>query len=144
MNSFLLKTLAATAAVFAITASAHADPFGNGGIFKKAGGSSIFRSDSITNKPHLPNLGGGGVFKPYTPKMPGPLAKLPKYPGSTLPSGGPGGGSGGHHHGGAGWVLGALTILASDYDGCGYEYYKWKSTGKGYWRDRYHECRDDE
>lgn len=144
MNAFLLKTLAATAAVFAITASAHADPFGNSNIFKKSGG-SIFRSGNISDKPHLPNLGSGG----FKTKMPGPIANIPKGPKfPKLPSGSGGGSGGGsgehHHHGGAGWVLGALTILASDYDGCGYEYYKWKSTGSGYWRERYHDCRDFE
>ena len=39
------------------------------------------------------------------------------------------------------WLYGGVTILAADYSGCGYEYYKWQSTGAGYWRVRYLECR---
>lgn len=47
-----------------------------------------------------------------------------------------------HHHGhGAFWVLGGVTILATAYAGCGYEYYKWKSTDSDQWYEKYRDCR---
>ncbi len=108
-------------------------------------------------------IGGGGfkagsAFKPSVkpisfPK--GPIKTLPSKPfpigpikpgaGCKVPGacGGPGPkpGSGGGHGHGKYWVLGGVTILAASYEGCGYEYYKWKSTGSSYWRTQYEECR---
>lgn len=40
------------------------------------------------------------------------------------------------------WIWGSTRINSYDYDGCGYEYYKWKSTGSSYWRRMYRECRE--
>lgn len=40
------------------------------------------------------------------------------------------------------WLWNGVTINAYEYEGCGYEYYKWKSTGSSYWRRMYRECRD--
>lgn len=40
------------------------------------------------------------------------------------------------------WLWNGVTIYSYDYDGCGYEYYKWRSTGSSYWRRMYRECRD--
>lgn len=39
------------------------------------------------------------------------------------------------------WIWRGITINAYEYEGCGYEYYKWKSTGSSYWRRMYRECR---
>lgn len=39
------------------------------------------------------------------------------------------------------WIWQGITINAYEYEGCGYEYYKWKSTGSSYWRRQYRECR---
>lgn len=42
------------------------------------------------------------------------------------------------------WYWSGIPIFATDYDGCGYEYYKWRSTGSSYWRRMYFECRDED
>lgn len=39
------------------------------------------------------------------------------------------------------WIWQGITINAYEYDGCGYEYYKWRSTRSSYWRRMYRECR---
>ncbi|HRK19950.1 MAG TPA: hypothetical protein PK970_13410 [Hyphomicrobiaceae bacterium] len=151
MSRFSFKTTAsllATAFVAGITlaaVSADAKPFGGG-----FGGGGGFK----------PGIGGGfkpigpiGGFKPPVLK-PGPIAGLPGKiklpPGGLKPIDpckfkfcGPVGPkpkpphAGGHKH----WVWGGITILAADYAGCGYEFYKWKSTGSTYWRHRYFDCR---
>lgn len=40
------------------------------------------------------------------------------------------------------WLWNGVTIHSYDYDGCGYEYYKWRTTGSSYWRRMYRQCRD--
>ena len=50
----------------------------------------------------------------------------------------------GHHHGHhwhGSWAWGGITIVASDHDGCGYEYWKWKTTGWRSWKQAYRICR---
>lgn len=74
-------------------------------------------------------------IKPFPPIKVGPIKPFP--PIKPLPPVKPP-----HHHGhGAFWVLGGVTILATAYEGCGYEYYKWKSTDSSYWLHKYRECR---
>lgn len=46
----------------------------------------------------------------------------------------------GHHKHGS-WAWGGVTIVASDHGGCGYEFWKWKTTGWRYWRHAYQSCR---
>ncbi|MER8828405.1 hypothetical protein NKH73_18410 [Mesorhizobium sp. M0938] len=46
----------------------------------------------------------------------------------------------GHHKHGS-WLWGGVTIVASDHGGCGYEFWKWKTTGWRYWRHAYQSCR---
>jgi hypothetical protein len=55
----------------------------------------------------------------------------------------PGKNHGGHHgnHKHGSWAWGGVTIVASDHDGCGYEFWKWKTTGWRYWRHAYQSCR---
>jgi hypothetical protein len=74
-----------------------------------------------------------GPYKPKGPIVTGPIKPLPApAPAPTK--------TGGHGHGKY-WAWAGVTILASQYDGCGYEYYKWKSTGSSYWHAQYAECR---
>jgi hypothetical protein len=103
----------------------------SGGGFKSGGYKPIgFKSPSIVKGP---------MSKPF----PGKIVKLPpicKF-GKCGPGPKPAHGHGhGHGHGNF-WLLGGVTILASQYNGCGYEYYKWKSTDSAYWYARYQECR---
>lgn len=142
MSKFSFKTTAALLATALIagvtfaTASADAKPLGGGfgGGFKPGpiGGGfkpPVFKGP-IGPLPGKIKLPPGG-FKPIDPckfKFCGPIGPKPKPPHA-----------GGHKH----WVWGGITILAADYAGCGYEYYKWKSTGLTYWRHRYFECRGD-
>jgi hypothetical protein len=59
-------------------------------------------------------------------------------------NGGHGGHHGNHHnhHKHGSWAWGGVTIVASDHGGCGYEFWKWKTTGWRYWRHAYLSCRD--
>lgn len=51
------------------------------------------------------------------------------------------GGHHGNHHKHGSWAWGGVTIVASDHGGCGYEFWKWKTTGWRYWRHAYQSCR---
>lgn len=42
------------------------------------------------------------------------------------------------------WYWSGIPIFATDYDGCGYEYYKWRTTSSTYWRNKFYQCIDDE
>lgn len=59
----------------------------------------------------------------------------------------PGKGHGGHHgnhhnkHKHGSWAWGGVTIVTSDHGGCGFEFWKWKTTGWRYWRHAYRDCR---
>ncbi|GLS36391.1 hypothetical protein GCM10010869_19800 [Mesorhizobium tianshanense] len=59
-------------------------------------------------------------------------------------NGGHGGHHGNHHnhHKHGSWAWGGVTIVAADHGGCGYEFWKWKTTGWRYWRHAYLSCRD--
>jgi len=72
---------------------------------------------------------------PFDPKPPGgkPPVEPPKPP--KPPE------TGHKHPKGKYWVWGGITILATEYAGCGYEYYKWQSTGSKWWYHRYAVCR---
>ncbi|CCV03426.1 hypothetical protein MESS2_1050030 [Mesorhizobium metallidurans STM 2683] len=53
----------------------------------------------------------------------------------------------GNHHGHnkhGSWFWGGVTIVAADHGGCGYEFWKWKTTGWRYWRQAYQSCRGQE
>lgn len=153
MTTFTTKlaalAIAATAVAFSpLTSSdALAKPMGGmGGGGFKMGGFGGFKPGPIGPIGKGPVLGGPikigsplkpiGPFKPFPPIKVGPIKPLPpicKFPGcGPKPP---------HHHHGKFWVLGGITILASAYQGCGYEYYKWKSTGSPFWYAKYAECR---
>ena len=137
MSRFSAKIAVTLAAALlagaALASTANAKPLGGGLGSIKPGIGSGFKP--VTIKPP--------VFKPGVLKpLPGKI-KLPPGGFKPLP---PGGGpkpkpphAGGH---GKFWVIGGLTILATEYGGCGYEYYKWKSTGTSYWYERYVDCRE--
>ena len=105
-----------------------------------------FKSSSIAKPISFPK---GQAFKPIKPFPVKPVGPGVINPGVVCKIKGGCGGPGpkpapkpDHAHGhGKYWALGGITILASQYDGCGYEYYKWKSTGSSYWHAQYAECR---
>lgn len=130
MTAFTTKLAAlaiAAAAIGAVSADASAKPMfkpigpiSKGPIFKgPIAKGPIFKGPIKVVKPIFP-------VKPIKPVFPiKPIGPKPHH----------------HHHAGAFWVLGGVTILATAYEGCGYEYYKWKSTGSDFWLDKYRECR---
>jgi hypothetical protein len=136
MMKLCLKSIAAVGLVItAFASTADAKGFGGGGA--KSGHVSVPHSSAskFTSKSASTKVGKASDL--YRDKT-GPI----KVPGnSTRPAPMPPQKQG-HNHRGGGWVLGGLAIAASDYSGCGYEYYKWKSTGSSAWRERYHDCRD--
>ena len=132
-----LANAAVAAAIIAggtlLAAAAQAKPGSGGGLKSPAAYKPI-------------SLSKGAAFKPIKPFPVKPIGPGVINPGAACKiKGGCGGGpkptpGAGHGHGKY-WALGGITILASQYDGCGYEYYKWKSTGTSYWRAQYEECR---
>lgn len=142
MTAFTTKlaafAIAATAVAFSplMSSDALAKPIGGGGM--KLGGfgggfkpGPVFKGPIKVGSPLKPI----GPFKPFPPIKVGPVKPFP--PIKPLPPVKPPH----HHHHGKWWVLGGVTILASQYSGCGYEYYKWKSTGSPFWYAKYAECR---
>jgi hypothetical protein len=107
-----------------------------------------FPPGKLTPKPFPGKIDPGkikfppGKLDPTFPpgKGPKPPGKDPKPPGKDpKPPGKPP--EAGHGHKGKYWVWGGITILATEYAGCGYEYYKWQSTGSQWWYARYAQCR---
>lgn len=152
-----LAAFAIAAAAFAanplLSSDASAKPmggFGGGGI--KMGGGAFKPIGPIGGIGKGPIFKGpikiGSPLKPIGPLKPFPPIKVgPKFPPikpfppickfkGCFPHPHPPG----HGHGKF-WVLGGITILASAYEGCGYECYKWKSTESPYWYAKYRECR---
>lgn len=112
-----------------LTSHASAKPAGPGPIKV---GSPIVKGPIFNKGPIFKGPIVKGPIKIVKPNF--PLKPICKGPGCfPKPS---------HHHGhGALWVLGGVTILASAYEGCGYEYYKWKANDSAYWHAKYRECR---
>lgn len=95
--------------------------------------------------------GGGGVVQGTSPPFkpgPGPSGKRPPSPGEWKGGGGrpppPPPPRRPRPPGVSFWYWSGAPIYATDYDGCGYEYYKWRSTGSTFWRRKFYECRADE
>jgi hypothetical protein len=135
---------AAIAVAFSFTIAAAQTRIGPGGIQPGLGGGFKPNLPPGGFKPALPpNAGGLQPLPPGSIKVP-PGLKPPVVANPCLIPGKckppvppkPPGSSGGSK-----WVWGGITILATQYDGCGYEYYKWKSTGSKVWYRRYAECR---
>lgn len=135
-----VSTVLATAVIAGMTLVSAADAKGGGGGKGGGGMGGSFKSSGM----------GGGGFGGFKGGMGSGFKSGPLKPfgGKFKPmvvckGGGCGPKPGKHHHHGRRWFWGGATILAADYSGCGYEYYKWKSTGSSYWYNRYAECRAD-